>query len=81
MRIEIYGEEEKKAEEKVLRLRLEPSDYEKGSVALVAVDREGLRLPGGNLLFISEKGFERVNYVSRGIPLPLDGDGKVKIKP
>ena len=75
-RIEIYGEVEKKEEEKVLRLRLVPA---KNGVALVAVNQRGEKLLQGNLLVITESGVRFFSYVNRDIPLPLDKKRKVRL--
>lgn len=74
MKLRIYGEKEKPEKEVFLRL------VEKyGRVSLLAVDENGERVLGGDLLTISEGGFSRTCSVSKEIGLPLDEDGQVII--
>jgi hypothetical protein len=76
MKIEIYGEEEKK--EEPLRLRLIKS---KDGVFLAAVDEDGKPLATGFLLEITTEGFRRLNWRSDKVGLPLDKYGRVVIYP
>lgn len=77
MKIEIFGEEEKK--EEILRLRLKRG-YGGESVTLVAVDEEGDPIMCGNLLTINENGSLTLHCsVSRDLGLKLDASGTIVV--
>jgi hypothetical protein len=72
MRIEVYDEE--KEAEKVLMLRL----VKQGAVAVLrAVDTNGNKVDGGNILEISEYGISRLGSCRAGFP--VDGEGRVTV--
>lgn len=72
MRIEVYNE--KATEESVLRLRLVP--YGRG-VKPTAVDANGDKVPGSNLLQIQPDGVSTFVSVTKAVPLPKDRDGRL----
>ena len=64
-----------KKTEGVIFLKLEESG---DGVDLVAVDRDGVKLPGGLILSLDCSGLLRYRGVETGLGFPLDSDGRVK---
>ena len=76
MKIEIYNQERRKPEDKVL-LKLVPGPRE--TVQLVAVDEDGQRRSCGYILRIGPEGVQLETGVNPKFGLPLNGEGQVKL--
>ena len=75
MKVEVYSE---KDNEEILRLKLEKRADE---VALVAVDRDGNLIAGGNILSIGVEGdIFLFDTVSHKLGLSLDSCGRVNVR-
>ncbi len=79
MKIIAYTEQ-KQNKEQVLLLKLVKNEGHRDSpVILTACYKNGVPIPGGNIIMISEKGVRRCPSLSKKIGLPLYNDSIVKL--
>ena len=80
MKIEIWDSKVPAPKEKILRLRLMPSEFDANIVNLCAVDESGARVDRGNILQIRPNGeVTRCGSINPDIPVLRDNGGFLRI--
>ena len=77
MKLEIFEEQKAEKTDEPVRLRLRKTMS--GGIDLVAVDKKGVRLEQGTLLFIDKRGVMLCTSIDKNLGLSLDNAQRLKI--